>query len=90
MERAGWRVTCPSDTDDGECGAVLLVRSEDFGGDVVCRACRTQWPVGAPAQGRGVLKARQELWLDPEAASEGSPHSCDCCGVGLRLVGFNA
>lgn len=69
VERAGWRVTCPTDTDDGECGAVLLVRSEDFGGDVACRACGTRWPVERLL--RVVASSRHaELWLDPDAASE--------------------
>ena len=42
--RQAWRVTCPADTDDGECGELLRVTGEDFGGSVTCRACRTSWP----------------------------------------------
>jgi len=67
--RAAWRVTCPSDTEDGECGQQLRVSGEDFGGQVTCRACRTTWPVERLL--RVVASSRMaELWLDPEAASE--------------------
>lgn len=68
-QRAAWRVTCPSDTNDGECGQVLRVSGEDFGGQVTCRACSTTWPVDRLL--RVVASSRHaELWLDPEAASE--------------------
>jgi hypothetical protein len=67
--RAAWRVTCPSDTEDGECGQQLRVSGEDFGGQVTCRSCRTTWPVERLL--RVVASSRMaELWLDPEAASE--------------------
>lgn len=67
--RAAWRVTCPTDTDDGECGQQLKVSGEDFGGQVTCRSCRTTWPVERLL--RVVASSRHaELWLDPEAASE--------------------
>ena len=66
--RAAWRVTCPTDTDDGECGTQLRVSGEDFGGEVTCRACSTTWPVERLLR---VVASSQhsELWLDPEAAS---------------------
>ena len=68
-DRAGWRVTCPTDADDGECGSVLVVRSEDFGGEVSCRSCKVTWPVERLL--RVVASSRHaELWLDPDAASE--------------------
>ena len=67
--RAAWRVTCPTDTDDGECGQQLKVSGEDFGGQVTCRTCRTTWPVERLL--RVVASSRHaQLWLDPEAASE--------------------
>ena len=67
--RAAWRVTCPTDTDEGECGQQLKVSGEDFGGQVTCRSCRTTWPVERLL--RVVASSRHaELWLDPEAASE--------------------
>ena len=68
-QRSAWRVTCPTDTDDGECGRVLRVSGEDFGGYVTCRGCSTTWPVERLL--RVVASSRHaELWLDPEAASE--------------------
>lgn len=67
--RAAWRVTCPTDMDDGECGQRLKVSGDDFGGQVTCRACQTTWPVERLL--RVVASSRMaELWLDPEAASE--------------------
>ena len=69
VRRTAWRVTCPTDTEDGECGQVLKVSGEDFGGHVTCRTCRTTWPVERLL--RVVASSRHaELWLDPEAASE--------------------
>ena len=76
--RPHWRVTCPTDTDDGECGRELLVSGEDFGGSVFCRVCGTTWPVERLL--RVVASSRlSELWLDPEAAAE-------YCGVSSRLL----
>lgn len=67
--RTAWRVTCPTDVDEGECGQVLRVSGKDFGGQVTCRSCRTTWPVERLL--RVVASSRHaELWLDPEAASE--------------------
>lgn len=68
-KRTAWRVTCPADTDDGECGNVLIVSGEDFGGSLTCRTCSTTWPTERLL--RVVASSRHaELWLDPEAASE--------------------
>ena len=76
--RPQWRVTCPTDTDDGECGRELLVSGDDFGGDVFCRVCGTTWPVERLL--RVVAASRlSELWLDPDAAAE-------YCGVSSRLL----
>ena len=76
--RPHWRVTCPTDVDDGECGRELLVSGEDFGGSVYCRVCGTTWPVERLL--RVVASSRlSELWLDPEAAAE-------YCGVSSRLL----
>jgi len=76
--RPHWRVTCPTDTDDGECGRQLLVSGDDFGGSVFCRVCGTTWPVERLL--RVVASSRlSELWLDPEAAAE-------YCGVSSRLL----
>lgn len=76
--RPSWRVTCPADTDDGECGRQLLVSGDDFGGEVFCRVCGTTWPVERLL--RVVATSRlSELWLDPDAAAE-------YCGVSSRLL----
>ncbi len=76
--RPAWRVTCPSDTTDGECGRVLTVSGEDFGGEVYCPACGTSWPVERLL--RVVASSRlSELWLDPDAAAE-------YCGVSSRQL----
>ena len=67
--RNAWRVTCPADQADGECGHVLIISAEDFGGEVTCRGCRTTWPVDRLL--RVVASSHHaELWLDPEAASQ--------------------
>ena len=67
--RPQWRVTCPTDTDDGECGREFLISGQDFGGEVYCRACGTTWPVERLL--RVVASSTlSELWLDPEAAAE--------------------
>lgn len=77
-KRPSWRVTCPTDAVDGECGRELLVSGEDFGGEVFCRVCGTSWPVERLL--RVVASSRlSELWLDPEAAAE-------YCGVSSRLL----
>lgn len=67
--RAAWRVTCPTDLEDGECGTRLRVSGEDFGGHVTCRSCSTTWPVERLLR---VVASSQhaQLWLDPEAASQ--------------------
>ena len=76
--RPQWRVTCPTDTDDGECGREFMISGDDFGGEVFCRVCGTTWPVERLL--RVVASSRlSELWLDPEAAAE-------YCGVSSRLL----
>lgn len=68
-KRAAWRVTCPADTQDGECGTQLRVTQEDFDGHVSCRGCGTNWPTDRLL--RVVASSKHaELWLDPEAAAE--------------------
>lgn len=68
-KRVAWRLTCPTDTESGECGRQLTVSGQDFGGQVTCRGCGTTWPVERLLR---VVAASHhaELWLDPEAASE--------------------
>jgi hypothetical protein len=67
--RQAWRVTCPSDTDQGECGQTLRVTGQDFGGQVTCRACGTVWLTDRLLM-VVASSLHAELWLDPEAASE--------------------
>jgi hypothetical protein len=77
-KRPQWRVTCPTDTSDGECGREFMISGEDFGGDVYCKVCGTTWPVERLL--RVVASSRlSELWLDPDAAAE-------YCGVSSRLL----
>lgn len=77
-KRPQWRVTCPTDTSDGECGREFLISGEDFGGEVYCRVCGTTWPVERLL--RVVASSKlSELWLDPEAAAE-------YCGVSSRQL----
>jgi hypothetical protein len=42
--RVAWRVTCPTDTETGECGNILRVSGEDFDDTVTCHKCQTIWP----------------------------------------------
>lgn len=73
-----WRVTCPTDTDTGECGQTMTVSADDFNGSVYCRFCKTDWPVERLL--RVVASSRMsELWLDPEAAAK-------YCGVTTRWL----
>jgi hypothetical protein len=66
--RTTWRVTCPADAGDRECGRVLRITGEDFDGEIACRNCGAVWPVERLL--RVVASSRHaELWLDPEAAS---------------------
>jgi hypothetical protein len=66
--RTAWRVTCPSDSDSGECGNILRVSGDDFGGTLVCRKCKTTWPTYRLLM---VVVSSSEalLWLDAEAIS---------------------
>ena len=69
QHKAAWRVTCPTDTDEGECGHTLRVTIEDFDQSLNCPACATHWPTERLL--RVVASSRHaELWLDPEAAAE--------------------
>ena len=66
--RTVWRVTCPSDTSEGECGKPIRITASDFDGEVSCRGCGTVWPVERLLL--VVASSRHaELWLDPEAAA---------------------
>jgi hypothetical protein len=65
--RTAWRVTCPADTDTGECGNTLRITGEDFGSIVTCKHCRTNWHTERLLW---VVASSTEadLWIDTEAA----------------------
>jgi hypothetical protein len=64
--RTAWRVTCPADTNEGECGNVLRVSGEDFDGIVTCKSCKTTWPTHRLLM---VVVSSTEalLWIDKDA-----------------------
>ena len=66
--RTSWRVTCPADTDDGECGYPLRISGEDFDREIQCRRCGSGWTVKRLLM-VVATSSQAELWLDPEAAS---------------------
>lgn len=74
--RQAWRVTCPTDTTQGECGNPLRVTGEDFGNEITCRKCRSTWPTERLLH---VVATSQEaeIWVDTEAAARhtGVPES---------------
>jgi hypothetical protein len=78
-QRAAWRVTCPADGTEGECGNTLLISGEDFDNEITCRKCSTVWPVARLLHVVASSK-HAELWLDPQAASE----YLNCTPVTLR------
>lgn len=65
--RQAWSVTCPADTDDGECGRPLRITGEDFGGTVTCRLCRTHWAVDRLLM-VVATSTEADLWVDIDAA----------------------
>jgi hypothetical protein len=71
-----WRVTCPADTDQGECGTRLRLTGADMGGSITCKSCKTNWSVERLLM--VVISSNQsELWVDWEAATNwyGISHS---------------
>ena len=63
---ARWRVACPTQTDDGECGAMLnFIGLEDD--EVPCRRCGSRW---SPARLLVVATTQDAaaVWVDAEAA----------------------
>jgi hypothetical protein len=66
--RQAWRVTCPADTDQGECGQMLRVTGQDFGQNITCRACGTSWPTERLLW---VVASSKEadMWVDADAAA---------------------
>lgn len=74
--RHAWRVTCPTDTNQGECGNILRVTGQDFDNEITCRKCQTTWPTERLLH---VVATSQEaeIWVDTEAAARhtGVPES---------------
>jgi hypothetical protein len=66
--RQAWRVTCPADTNHGECGNVLRVTGQDFDNEITCRKCRTTWPTERLLRVVAASKDA-EIWVDTEAAT---------------------
>jgi hypothetical protein len=66
--RHAWRVTCPADTNENECGNILRITGQDFDTEITCRKCRTTWPVERLLH---VVASSQdaEIWVDTEAAT---------------------
>jgi hypothetical protein len=60
----GWRVPCPTVTDDGDCGQVLRVSR---GAETVyCRACGREWEI---TRLLAVAGRDADVWVDIEAAA---------------------
>jgi hypothetical protein len=60
----GWRVPCPTVTDDGDCGQVLKVaRGAE---SVYCRACGREWEI---TRLLAVAGRDADVWVDIEAAA---------------------
>jgi hypothetical protein len=62
-----YRVECPADTDEGECGHSLRFTTQDLYDEIKCKKCATTWTVWrlhlvAEAAGKSV-------WVDIEAAA---------------------
>ncbi len=64
MDAPGWRVPCPTITDDGECGRILKVRRGDEA--VYCRACGRDWEL---TRLLAVAGRDADVWVDVEAAA---------------------
>jgi hypothetical protein len=65
--RQAWRVTCPADTNDGECGKSLRLTGEDVDGIIVCRKCKTNWTFERLLR-VAFNSTAATIWLDPESA----------------------
>lgn len=63
-ERGGWRVPCPTITDDGECGRPLKV--QPGADEVACRSCGVARNI---EQLLRVAGADADVWVDIEAAA---------------------
>jgi hypothetical protein len=66
--RQAWRIACPADRQDGECGNPLRITGEDVDHNIHCRACGSVWTLR-----RLLLVAIASgvpIWLDIESAAE--------------------
>lgn len=67
-QREAWTVTCPADTDDGDCGNRLRITGEDFDSSVTCRACGTTWTVQRLMR-VAVSDPNSDIWCAPDDAA---------------------
>jgi hypothetical protein len=74
--RHAWRVTCPTDTNTGECGNTLRITGQDFGQEITCKKCQTLWPTDRLLH-VVATSTEAEIWVDTEAAARhtGVPES---------------
>jgi hypothetical protein len=74
--RQAWRVTCPTDTNNGECGNTLSITGQDLDQTITCHKCRTHWPTERLLW-VVATSSQADLWIDTEAASKqtGIPES---------------
>jgi hypothetical protein len=64
LAEPGWRVPCPTVTDDGDCAQVLKVsRGAE---SVYCRACGREWEI---TRLLAVAGRDADVWVDVEAAA---------------------
>lgn len=66
--REAWTVTCPADTEEGDCGNSLRITGEDFDGSVTCRACGTTWTVQRLMR-VAVSNPNSDIWCAPDDAA---------------------
>lgn len=67
--RQAWTVTCPADTDNGDCRQPLKITGEDFDTTVTCRSCRTIWTVQRLMR-VAVTDPNSDIWCAPDDAAD--------------------
>jgi hypothetical protein len=66
--RQSWNVTCPTDTDETECGNAIRITGEDFDSYKTCKQCGTTWEVNRLIQ-VAASSSEAKIWLDSETAA---------------------
>jgi hypothetical protein len=67
-QRQAWTVTCPADTDTGDCRQPLKITGEDFDGTITCRSCRTTWTIQRLMR-VAVTDPNSDIWCAADTAS---------------------